>query len=53
MSLLFELPLGAPMCYALSSPKGDALPAEAIAGVVTSLVLKPFQVIVLEATPLA
>jgi hypothetical protein len=50
---VFELPLGAPMRYALSSPKGDALPAEAIAGVATSLVLKPFQVIVLEATPLA
>ena len=50
---VFELPLGAPMRYALSSPKGDALPAEAIAGVATSLVLKPFQVVVLEATPLA
>lgn len=50
---VFELPLGAPMRYALSSPKGDALPAEAIAGAATSLVLNPFQVIVLEATPLA
>lgn len=50
---VFELPLGAPMRYALSSPKGDVLPAEAIAGVATSLVLKPFQVVVLEATPLA
>lgn len=50
---VFELPLGAPMRYALSSPKGDALPAEAIAGVATSLVLKPFQVVVIEATPLA
>ena len=50
---VFELPLGAPMRYALSSPKGDDLPAEAIAGAATSLVLKPFQVVVLEATPLA
>ncbi len=50
---VFELPLGAPMRYALSSPKGDALPAEAIAGAATSLVLNPFQVVVIEATPLA
>ena len=50
---VFELPLGAPLRYALSSPKDDALPAEAVAGTPVSLQLKPFQVIVLEAAPLA
>ena len=48
---VFELPPGAPLRYALSSPKGDALPAEAVAGTSTSLKLKPFQVVVLEASP--
>ena len=50
---VFELPLGAPLRYALSSPKGDELPAEARAGAVTTLRLKPFRVVVLEAVPLA
>ena len=50
---VFELPLGAPLRYALSSPKGDELPAEAQAGAVTTLRLKPFRVVVLEAAPLA
>ena len=49
---VFELPLGAPLRYALSSPKGDTLPAEACAGTATTLRLKPFQVVVLEAVPL-
>ncbi|MCQ2364531.1 MAG: hypothetical protein MJ051_03120 [Akkermansia sp.] len=49
---VFELPVGAPVKYTLSSPKGDALPAETIeAGKPVSLKLAPFQVIVLEATP--
>ncbi len=50
---VFELPLGAPVRYALSSPKGDALPATAQAGQLTTLRLKPFGVVVLEATPQA
>lgn len=50
---VFELPLGAPLRYALSSPKGDALPAEAVAGVSTTLRLKPFGVLVIEAAPKA
>ena len=50
---VFELPLGAPMRYALSSPKGDALPSEVAVGTTTTLCLKPFQVLVLEASPLA
>ncbi|MBR5213108.1 MAG: hypothetical protein IKV92_02505 [Akkermansia sp.] len=50
---VFELPLGAPLRYALSSPKGDALPAEAVAGTPTSLRLTPFGVLVIEATPQA
>ena len=50
---VFELPLGAPMRYALSSPKGDELPAEVAVGTATTLHLKPFQVLVLEAAPLA
>ena len=49
---VFELPLGAPMRYALSSPKGDELPAEVAVGTATTLRLKPFQVLVLEAAPL-
>ena len=48
---VFELPLGAPLRYALTSPKGDALPAEAVAGTPTSLRLKPFGVLVIEANP--
>jgi hypothetical protein len=38
--------------YTLSSPKGDQLPAETIeAGKPLTITLQPFQVIVLEATP--
>ena len=48
---VFELPLGAPLRYKLSSPKGDALPAEAVAGTTTTLRLKPFGVLVIEANP--
>lgn len=48
---VFELPLGAPVSYSLSSPKGDTLPATAQAGRLTTLRIKPFGVIVLEATP--
>jgi hypothetical protein len=50
---VFELPLGAPLRYSLSSPKGDALPATAEAGKATQLTLKPFGVLIIEATPLA
>ncbi|MBE6418177.1 MAG: enterotoxin [Akkermansiaceae bacterium] len=50
---VFELPLGAALRYALSSPKGDELPAEVAAGVSTSLRLKPFGVLVIEAAPMA
>ena len=49
---VFELPLGAPLRYSLSSPKGDELPAEVQAGNTTTLRLRPFRVIVLEAAPL-
>ena len=48
---VFELPLGAPLRYALTSPKGDALPAEAVAGIPTTLRIKPFGVLVIEANP--
>ncbi len=49
---VFELPVGAATKYTLSSPKGDALPAEtAEAGKPVQVKLAPFQVIVLEATP--
>ena len=49
---VFELPVGAPVKYTLSSPKGDTLPAETIeAGKPVSIKLAPFQVIVLEAAP--
>lgn len=51
-SAAFELPAGAPVKYTLSSPKGDQLPAETIeAGKPLTITLQPFQVIVLEATP--
>ncbi len=49
---VFELPLGAPLHYSLSSPKRDTLPATVDVGKLTTLRLKPFAVIVLEATPL-
>ncbi len=49
---VFELPVGAPVEYTLSSPKGDTLPADRIrAGKPVEVTLAPFQVIVLEATP--
>ncbi len=49
---VFELPVGAPVSYKLSSPKGDALPAETVtAGQSVEVKLAPYQVIVLEATP--
>ena len=48
----FELPLGAPTLYILSSPKGDKLPADTIqAGTPVKVTLAPFEVLVLEATP--
>ena len=50
---VFELPLGAPLRYSLSSPKGDTLPASVEAGKSTELTLKPFGVLIIEATPLA
>ncbi len=50
---VFELPVGAPVKYALSSPKGDVMPAESVqAGKPVEVKLAPFQVIVIEATPL-
>ena len=49
---VFELPVGAPTSYRLSSPKGDKLPAAtAQAGTPVKVTLAPFDVIVLEATP--
>ena len=49
---VFELPLGAPLSYKLSSPKGDKLPADVIhAGKPVKVQLAPFEVLVLEATP--
>ena len=49
---IFELPLGAPMNYTLSSPKGDKLPADSVqAGKSVKVTLAPFEVLVLEATP--
>ena len=51
---IFELPAGAPAAYTLGSPKGDALPAtEVRCGQGTTIKLKPFEVIVLEAAPKA
>ncbi len=50
---VFELPLGAPLNYTISSPKGDQLPVEQISvGKVLSLKLKPFEVLVIDATPI-
>ena len=49
---VFELPVGAPLRYKLSSPKGDKLPVDRIeAGKPVSLTLQPYEVVVLEATP--
>ncbi len=48
----FELPLGAPVRYKLTSPKGDKLPTETIeAGKPVTIHLAPFEVLVLEAIP--
>ncbi len=50
---VFELPVGAPVKYALSSPKGDKMPAESVqAGKPVEVKLAPFQVMVIEASPL-
>ncbi len=49
---VFELPIGAPVKYTLSSPKGDKLPAETVqAGKPVEVKLAPFQVLVIEAKP--
>lgn len=49
---VFELPVGAPVKYTLTSPKGDALPAQTVqAGKPVQIKLAPFQVLVLEAIP--
>lgn len=49
---VFELPVGAATRYKLSSPKGDTLPTETMeAGKPMTITLKPFEVIVIEATP--
>ncbi len=49
---VFELPVGAPVAYRLSSPKGDTMPAETVqAGKPVEVKLAPFQVMVIEATP--
>lgn len=49
---VFELPLGAPVKYTLSSPKGDELPIRTIeVGKPVTLRLAPFQVLVIEAVP--
>ena len=51
---VFELPLGAPTSYTLSSPKGDKLPADTVqAGKPVKVKLAPFEVLVLEAIPVA
>ncbi len=49
---IWELPVGAPVKYKLSSPKGDKLPAkEAEAGKPVTIKLAPFEVLVLEGAP--
>lgn len=50
---LFELPLGSATRYTLTSPKGDKLPGDGTltAGKSAAFTLKPFEVLVLEATP--
>ena len=49
---VWELPVGAPAKYKLSSPKGDKLPAaEAEAGKPVKVKLAPFEVMVLEGAP--
>ena len=49
---VFELPVGAPLSYKLSSPKGDSLPADKVhVGKPVKITLAPFQVLVLEAIP--
>ncbi len=47
---VFELPLGAPCQYSVSSPKGDALPFDSLqAGRIETIMLKPFELIVIDA----
>ena len=49
---IWELPVGAPVKYKLSSPKGDKLPAKvAEAGKPVTIKLAPFEVLVLEGAP--
>jgi hypothetical protein len=50
---IFEIPLGAATRYTLTSPKGDKLPGDGTltAGKPAAFTLKPFEVLVLEATP--
>ena len=49
---IWELPVGAPTKYALTSPKGDKLPARvAEAGKPVTIKLAPFEVLVLEGAP--
>ncbi len=49
---IWELPVGAPTKYALSSPKGDTLPAQEVeAGKPVTVKLAPFEVLVLEGAP--
>lgn len=51
-SAAFELPVGAPVTYTLSSPKGDKLPAKEIrAGKPITVQMDPFQVLIFEAHP--
>ncbi|MFI3243978.1 MAG: enterotoxin [Akkermansia sp.] len=51
---LFELPVGAPTEYSITSPKGDKLPTQTIkAGKRVTFTLKPYQVIVIDAVPVA
>ncbi|MEO5713189.1 MAG: enterotoxin [Luteolibacter sp.] len=48
---LFELPLGAPTRFKVSSPNGSTQVSALAAGTSTTITLKPFEVIVLEALP--
>ena len=49
---IFELPLGAATTYSISSPKGDQVGFDTMkAGEPVTITLKPFDVIVIEATP--
>lgn len=48
---LFELPLGAATHYSVSSPRGETAVKALDAGKTATFTLKPFEVLVLEATP--